>query len=98
MIATSALTSPPSPGELKYSGVSAFQAWHLTASASRKAWDPTDALPASRFDSRDVLDGEKTRASLAFDWQRSLDTGGLGARAFAKRSACALVSERSGPD
>jgi hypothetical protein len=93
MIATSALTSPPGPGELKYSGASAFEKWHLVASATRKAWDPTEALPASRFDSRDVLGGEKTRASLAFDWQRSLDTGGLEAAVFAKRTALDLFSD-----
>jgi len=95
MMATSALTSPAGPGELKYSGASAFERWHLVASASRKAWDPTEALPASRFDSRDVLGGEKTRASLAFDWQRSLDTGRLEAAAFARRSAFDLVSDLS---
>ena len=78
--------------QLKFSGASAFERWNLTASASRKAWDPTDLMPAPRFDWRDVLGGESTRASLAFDWQRNLDTSRIEAAAYARRSGVDLHS------
>ncbi len=93
MIATSAMASPIATGDLKYSGANAFEKWRLVASASGRPWDPTDPLPVSRFDSRDVVGGESTRASLAFDWQRNLDASRLEAAAFARRSTVDLHSD-----
>ncbi len=87
LIATSAMVSPAPGGDLKYSGADAFERWHLVASASRKPWDASEAPRLPRFAALGLAAGESTRATLAFDWQRTLNASRLEAAAYAHRIA-----------
>ena len=87
---------PDPDSVLKLSRANAVENWSLTASASRKPWDPTQPLGVIlRSDPLDAMAGDSSRASLAFDWQRRLATGRVEAAAFAMRASVNLFSDLS---
>jgi hypothetical protein len=83
----------PSANVMEISGADALEAWKLKASASRKPWDATDPLTLARVQARDALGGESSRASLSFEWQRTLGVGRLEAAAIGRRSSIDLYSD-----
>jgi hypothetical protein len=76
---------------LDISGATAFERWNLTANAARSPWDamaaeypgPNSPRIVTRFSPRDAFDGDASRASLAFDWQRRIGGDRIAASAFA---------------
>jgi hypothetical protein len=78
--------------QLRFGEADALEKWNVVASASRRPWDPADALAPARFDSRAALGGETSGASLAFEWLRNLPSGNLEAAAFARSSGVDLRS------
>ena len=97
-LATGPREKAPTPGEslLRFSQANALAKWNLTASASREPWDPTQPLALiSRTEPFDAIAGDSSRASLAFEWQRRLDSGRIEAAAFASRRDVSLFSDLS---
>jgi hypothetical protein len=91
-------TIPVADAPIVISRADALEQWKLKASASRKPWDPTDDVFIPRFDARDALGGDASRASLAFEWQRAVGSGRLEAAAFARRSLLDLYSDLARAD
>src|SRR5687768_5776278 len=89
---------PPAAGEsvLRFSQANALAKWNLTASASRKPWDPTQPFGfISRNEPLDAVAGDASRASLAFEWQRRLESSRIEAAAFASHRDVSLFPDLS---
>lgn len=101
LVAVSAVGKPLSAASLlDMSGATAFERWSLTANAALGPWDgtasPDTAASAprlvKRFSAPEAFDGDASRASLAFDWQRRIGRDRFAASAFAVRHGVDLRS------
>lgn len=106
LVAVSAFGKPVFAASLlDISGATAFERWNLTANAARSSWDamtaqhpgPNPPRLVTRFSSRDAFDGDASRASLAFDWQRRVGQDRIAASAFAIRHGVDLRSVADTP-
>jgi hypothetical protein len=92
LLAVSAVGKPVSAASLlDISGATAFDRWSFTANAAREPWDNGPPL-VRRFSVQDAFDGEASRASLAFEWQRRIGRDRFAASAFAVRHGVDLRS------